>query len=502
MEEEKGPGTLLQELDKQALGSTLDELVTVCRDWTASLDSKSCRLFLNSAREALAQEVLTPSGQDGQHSANEKSPCSPSDVRLTSRNTRGRKTEAVNALLQYDLARLAQCKASRLSFQEVSDIFVVTMPAQVESGRDSRSKSQVTTLAASVSAAAEPELGKSCKTDKARSSDSLRCTGKTVAESRDRVRDWHSEAENSSSDSSTVALWRVIDDLQAQVSELRTTCQDQNKRIVEQEKEAAALRNDILRLQGDVVELRGSCRADFKMQALASSFPLANENERARSSELDGQDASAEQEVTLSSRRTTLSSRRATQSEDNQGPKSLSMEAAASPPPMCEMTVPARTENLSNNEPTNSLMSSSLLMAQSTEDPGNPAPANWTTSVGHQRRNQNTEPPGSSSELDDTNDWIAVCAPQRKTALFVGGLQKSISSEQLTDFIRHRARKKVTVFNCYIHEPKLDQQTTYAHIVVDRPSAAVLLSKGFWPGRGYCRRWHFPKRDGISRPRV
>ena len=121
MMEAEGPFALCQELDKKGFESTLDELVVVCRDRTTNLDQKSSRSILIRSREAIAEEVFALNGRDGPdaHAAS-RSSRSLSNFQLVSRGARGRKVEATNALLRYDLARLAYCKAGRLSFQDVS----------------------------------------------------------------------------------------------------------------------------------------------------------------------------------------------------------------------------------------------------------------------------------------------------------------------------------------------------------------------------------------------
>ena len=88
-----------------------------------------------------------------------------------------------------------------------------------------------------------------------------------------------------------------------------------------------------------------------------------------------------------------------------------------------------------------------------------------------------------------SNGWSTICAPKRTRVLFVGGLLSTTTTEQLTSYINRTARKKVNIFTCFVKEPG-ERRSTFARIKVDRSSASVLLSNGFWPGKGYCRPWH------------
>eukprot|EP00117_Sycon_ciliatum_P045672 scpid28847/ scgid1107/ len=89
--------------------------------------------------------------------------------------------------------------------------------------------------------------------------------------------------------------------------------------------------------------------------------------------------------------------------------------------------------------------------------------------------------------------WQDVCAPRRKVVLYVGGLSPTVTEERLRGYVTRNANNPavIVVYKCQIQSAKPEKSTAFARLTVSAPTAAVLLSKGFWRGRAYCRRWVF-----------
>ena len=408
-------------------------MVAVFRDRTTNLDQKSSRSILIRAREALAKKVFALNGRDcpDAHAAS-RSSRSLSNFQLVSRGARGRKVEATNALLRYDLARLAYCKAGRLSFQDVSDIFAVSMSAQVEASRDSCSDHQAELLPAAATSSrldldkplTPPSVGKS------------RACNKEAGETRNAVtveeiapQHQVSEAGDHPRDLGAVALWQVIDNLQAQVCELRATCQSQSQRIIEQENETAAYRVDILRLQADVAELSRLLRAGQKL-APALEEPRLSELVRTVG---PGSKLTHDARATENSRCADLPP---VQSEVDQVSQPSCVDENVLSSSALETTVPTSNRWTALAQDSSGDAHGDGVPLESGPSP--PAPSTISPVL---------QPDDDASQ--QSNGWSTICAPKRTRVLFVGGLLSTTTPEQLTSYINRTARKKVNIFTCF-----------------------------------------------------
>ena len=100
--------------------------------------------------------------------------------------------------------------------------------------------------------------------------------------------------------------------------------------------------------------------------------------------------------------------------------------------------------------------------------------------------------------------WQDVCAPRRKVVLYVGGLSPTVTEERLRGYMTRNANNPavIVVYKCQIQSAKPEKSIAFARLTVSAPTAAVLLSKGFWRGRAYCRRWvfHAPESKATQTP--
>ena len=112
-----------------------------------------------------------------------------------------------------------------------------------------------------------------------------------------------------------------------------------------------------------------------------------------------------------------------------------------------------------------------------------------------QQRSKNTKI--SLPDLaDDDMSYTLVSAQKerrrKRRAFHVGNLKDTTTDESISEFIQLRAQSvglDVTVHNAQVY-PKADGfDTVFARVLVDARHSHLMLTRSFWPGRLYCRRW-------------
>jgi len=99
---------------------------------------------------------------------------------------------------------------------------------------------------------------------------------------------------------------------------------------------------------------------------------------------------------------------------------------------------------------------------------------------------------------DDYSPWLTAKAKkpaEKKSVLYIGKLEKEISSEQFKEAIAQRASKvgvTVKFEECKVFKK---EESSAARIVFNSSSLELLSCRKFWPRPVYCRAWKFEERS-------
>lgn len=106
---------------------------------------------------------------------------------------------------------------------------------------------------------------------------------------------------------------------------------------------------------------------------------------------------------------------------------------------------------------------------------------------------------------EDDETWSLVSRsrsrPSKKKDIAVERLKADTSEEGLEKFILARSTAlsiSVTLHRVKVFPPKEGREEVCARITVNASDAPVLKQRSFWPGRLYCRDWHYQDADDGS----